>query len=70
MYSNSLRSISTLRAKYSVTVANYGVITHLLKTCVERKSKRSLLAFTYYKISVSFRFCKLSNGDKLEIMNL
>ena len=22
---------------------------------------------TYYKISVLFRFCKLSNGDKLEI---
>ena len=24
---------------------------------------------TYYKISVSFKFCKLSNGDKLEIAN-
>ena len=37
------------------------------KTCVERKPKRSLLASTYYKISVSFKFCKLSNGDKLKI---
>ena len=37
------------------------------KTCVERKPKRSSLASTYYKISVSFKFCKLSNGDKLKI---
>ena len=37
---------------------------------IERKSKRSSLASTYYKISVSFKFCKLSNGDKLEITNL
>ena len=40
------------------------------KTCVERKPKRSSLASTYYKISVSFKFCKLSNGDNLEITNL
>ena len=41
-----------------------------IKTCVERKPKRSSLASTYYKISVSFKFCKLSNGDNLEITNL
>ena len=39
MYSNSLRSISTLRAKYSVTVANYGVITHLLKPALKGNQK-------------------------------
>ena len=31
MYSNSVRSFSTLRVKYFVTVATYGVITHLVK---------------------------------------
>ena len=70
MYSNSVRSFSALRAKYFVTVTTHGVITHLVKTCVERKLKRSSLTSTYYKISVSFKFCKLSNGDKLEITNL
>ena len=70
MYSNSVRSFSTLRVKYFVTVTTHGVITHLVKTCVERKLKRSSLTSTYYKISVSFKFCKLSNGDKLEITNL
>ena len=34
------------------------------------KSEKSLLASPYYKISVSFKFCKLRNGDKLEIMIL
>ena len=70
MYSNSVHLFSTLRVKYFVTVATYGVITHLLENCVERKSERSLLASTYNKIPVSFKFCKLSNGDKLEITNL
>ena len=70
MYSNSVRSFSALRVKYFVTVTTHGVITHLVKTCVERKLKRSSLTSTYYKISVSFKFCKLSNGDKLEITNL
>ena len=67
MYSNSVRSFSTVRVKYFVTMATYGVITHLVKTCVERKPKRSSLTSTYYKISVSFKFCKLSSGDKLKI---
>ena len=70
MYSNSVRSFNALRVKYFVTVTTHGVITHLVKTCVERKLKRSSLTSTYYKISVSFKFCKLSNGDKLEITNL
>ena len=70
MYSNSVRSFSALRVKYFETVTTHGVITHLVKTCVERKLKRSSLTSTYYKISVSFKFCKLSNGDKLEITNL
>ena len=66
MYSNSLRSFSTVRVKYFVTVATYGVITHFVKP-VERKQKRSSLISTCYKIFVSFKFCKLSNGDKLKI---
>ena len=70
MYFNSVHLFSTLRVKYFVTVATSGVITHLLENCVERKSERSSLAFTYDKISVSFKFCKLSNDDKLEITNL
>ena len=70
MYSNSVHFFSTLRVKYFVTVATYGVITRLLENCVERKSERSLLASTHNKIPVSFKFCKLSNGDKLEITNL
>ena len=70
MYFNSVRSFSTVQVKYFVTKGTYGVITHLVKTCVERKSERSSLASTYYKMSVSFTFCKLSNGDKLEIKNL
>ena len=70
MYSNSVHLFSTLRVKYFVTVVTYGIITHLLEYCVERKSERSSLASTYNKISVSFKFCKLSNGDKLEITNL
>ena len=65
MYSNSVRSFSTLRVKYFLTKVPYGVITHLLKTCVEERPKRSSLASTYHKISVSFKFCKFSNGDKL-----
>ena len=69
MYSNSVRSFSTVHFKYFVTVATYGVNT-FIKTCVERKSKKSSLASTYYKICVSFKFCKLSNGDKLEVANL
>ena len=67
MYSNSVHSFSTLRVKYFVTMATYGFITHLLKPALKEKSKRSLLASTYYKISVSFKFCKSSNGDKLEL---
>ena len=63
MYFNSVHLFSTLRVKYFVTVATSGVITHLLENCVERKSERSSLAFTYDKISVSFKFCKLSNDD-------
>ena len=70
MYSNSVHLFSTLRVKYFVTVATYGIITHLLENCAERKSERSLLASTYNKIPVSFNFCKSSNGDKLEITNL
>ena len=31
MYSNSVRSFSTLRVKYFLTKVPYGVITHLLK---------------------------------------
>ena len=31
MYSNSVRSFSTLRVKYFETVATYGVITPVLK---------------------------------------
>ncbi|CAH3159366.1 unnamed protein product [Pocillopora meandrina] len=57
-----------LREKYFS--CNYGDLwcyNTFSKTCVERKSKRSSLASTYYKISVSFKFCKLSNGDKLEL---
>ena len=69
MYSKSLRSFSTLRVKYFLTVATYGVITHLLKPALKGNQKRSLLASTHYKISVSFKFCKLSNGEKLEIAN-
>ena len=57
MYSNSVRSFSTLRVKYFVKLATYGFITHLLKPA----SKRSSVASTYHK------FCKLSNGDKLEL---
>lgn len=67
MYSNSVRLFSTLRVKYFVTVATYGVITHLVKPALKGNKKRSSLASTYYKISVSFKFCKLSNGDKLEL---
>ena len=61
MYSNSVRSFSTLRVKYFVCYNTFS------RACVERKSKRSSLASTFYKISVSFKFCKLSNGDKLEL---
>ena len=68
MYSNSVRSLSALRVKYFITVTTYGVITHSVKTCVERKLNS--LASTYYKTSVSLKFCKLSDGDKLEITNL
>ena len=70
IYSNSVHLFSTLRVKYFVTVATCGVITHLLENYLERKSERSSLASTYNKISVSFKFCKLSNGDQLEITNL
>ena len=31
MNSNGVHSFSTLRVKYFVTVATYGVVTHLLK---------------------------------------
>ena len=31
MYSNGVHSFSTLRVKYFVIVATYGVITHLVK---------------------------------------
>ena len=37
------------------------------KTCAERKPKGSSLASIYYKISVSFKFCKLSNDDIIKI---
>ena len=39
MYSNSVRSFSTLRVKYSVTVATYGVITHLIKPALKGNQK-------------------------------
>ena len=39
MYSNSVRSFSTLRVKYFVTLATYGVITHLLKPAIKGNQK-------------------------------
>ena len=39
MYSNSLRSLSTLRVKYFVTLATYGFITHLLKPALKGNQK-------------------------------
>ena len=39
MYSNSVHSFSTLRVKYFVTVATYGVITHLLKPALKGNQK-------------------------------
>ena len=71
MYSKSVHLFSTLRVKYFATVATCGVIIHLLENkYLERKSERSSLASTYNKISVSFKFCKFNNGDKLEITSL
>ena len=39
MYSNSVRSFSTLRVKYFLTKVPYGVITHLLKPVLKRDQK-------------------------------
>ena len=39
MYSNSVRSFSTLRVKYFVTVATYGVIKHLVKPALKGNQK-------------------------------
>ena len=39
MYSNSVRSFSTLRVKYFVTVATYGVITHLVEPALKGNQK-------------------------------
>ena len=39
MYSNSVRSFSTLQVKYFVTLATYGVITHLLKAALKGNKK-------------------------------
>ena len=39
MYSNSVRSFSTVRVKYFVTVATYGVITHLVKPMLKENRK-------------------------------
>ena len=42
MYSNSVRSFSTLQVKYFVTLATYGVITHLLKPAIKGNQKGPL----------------------------
>ena len=39
MYFNSLRSLSTVQVKYFVTMANYGVITHLVKLALKGNRK-------------------------------
>ena len=39
MYSNSVRSFSTLRVEYFVAVATYGVITHLVKPALKGNKK-------------------------------
>ena len=39
MYSNSVRSFSTVRVKYFVTVATYDVITHLVKPVLKENRK-------------------------------
>ena len=39
MYSKSLRSFSTLRVKYFLTVATYGLIIHLLKAALKGNKK-------------------------------
>ena len=38
-YSNSVRLFSTIRVKYLVTVATYGVITHLVKPALKGNQK-------------------------------
>ena len=65
MYSNSVRSFSTFRVKYFLTKGALWCYNTFTKTCVEKRPKRSSLASAYHKISVSFKFCKFSNGDKL-----
>ena len=39
MYSNSVRSFSTLRVKYFVTKVPHGVITHLVKPVLKGDQK-------------------------------
>ena len=56
MYSNSVRSFSTVRAKYFVTVATYGVITHLVKPVLKenRKGPRKRPLIIKYPFHSSF----------------
>ena len=42
MYSNSVRSFTTVQIRYFVTVATYGVITHIVKPAL--KGNKNVLA--------------------------
>ena len=63
----SARQKDLHKVRYFVTLWYYNTFG---ETCAERKPKGSSLTSTYYKISVSSKFYKLNNDDKLEISKL
>ena len=65
MYSNSVRSFSTVRVKYFVTVATYGVITHLVKP-VLKENRPLIITYPFHvqHILIILKFKNEVTGTK------